>query len=239
MGTRKTKPSSESPKAALLRRLSKQTSAELLKLLDAAYDRLDQRQRQSVFGDHLEALRPPLAGGGQQLLREIKRFHRDSLAGKYYAPFMWDSKTYMNVPRETEAWFEELGRLLLASIHLTEQRQPAGAVLCFRLLYELIEALDDGVEIVFAHELGSWMIPVEERKAIAAYLKSLAPIASPEEYATVAIPLIKRDSHSSFADRVYTLAMRAANKAQKAHLTAEIDRERIPTAPDQPRRGRR
>ena len=232
MGTRKTKTSGTSPKAVLLRRLSEQPSGVLLELLGAAYETLDQRQRQSVFGDYLRPETPPAAGDGKALLRDIKRFHRDSLAGKYYAPFLWDSKTYRNVPPETEAWFDAMGKFLLDSIQLTQRGQHADAVACFRVLYQLIDALEHGDEIVFAHELGSWMIPVEERKTIAAYLKSLAAIASPEDFVAVAVPLIKRDSSHSFADRVYVTAMRVANKAQKSHLTAEIERQQVPTKPD-------
>jgi hypothetical protein len=232
MGMPRTKRSGSRSKAALLRRLSKRSPAELLELLGAAYEVLDQRQRGNVFGQHLQAETSPAAGDGQRLLREIRRFHRASRAGEYYAPFMWDSKTYRNVPPETEAWFDEMGKFLLVSTQLAQQGQPAGAVACFRLLYELIEALEDGDEIVFAHELGSWMIPVDERKCIAAYLRALAAIASPEEYAAVAVPLIKRDSHNSFADRVYAVAMRAANKAQKTYLAAELERQRIPLEPD-------
>jgi IS1 family transposase len=55
-------------------------------------------------------------------------------------------------------------------------------VACLRLLYERIGVIETGDEIVFADELGSWMIPVDERKVIGAYLKSLAATASPERY---------------------------------------------------------
>ena len=231
MGTRKAKTPVASPNAVLLRRLAEQPSGVLLGLLGAAYEALDQRQRQSVFGDYLRPETPP-AGDGKRLLRAIKRFHGDSLAGKYYAPFMWDSKSYMNVPHETEAWFDKMGKFLMDSVQLSQQGQHVEAVACFQVLYELIDALEDGDEIVFAHELGSWMIPVEERKTIAAYLKSLAAIASPEDYATVAVSLLKRDSRQSFADGVYVSAMRAAKKAQKVYLAAEIERQRVPTKPD-------
>ncbi len=236
MGTRKTNTPAASPKAILLQRLSEQPAGVLLGLLDAAYEALDERQRQRVFSDYLRPDTPPAAGDGKRLLRAIKRFHGDSLAGKYYAPFMWDSKSYMNVPHETEAWFDKMGKFLLDSVQLSQQGQPVEAVACFRVLYELIDALEDGDEIVFAHELGSWMIPVEERKTIAAYLKSLAAIASPEDYAAVALSLLKRDSYHSFADGVYASAIRAANKAQKAHLAAEIERHQVPTKPDKSRR---
>ena len=75
------------------------------------------------------------------------------------------------------------------------------------------------------------MIPDGEKKAIAAYLKSLAIIAAPEDYAAIAAPLIKRDSRQSFADQVYASAMRTASKAHKACLTLELERQQVPSGP--------
>jgi len=168
---------------------------------------------------------------GKKMLRAIRKFRRDSLAGKYYAPFNVNSRNWMHIPAETEAWFDQLGQFLAESIQLSQRGEHPQAVACFGLLYELIAAMEEGREIVFADELGSWMIPGDEKKAIAAYLKSLAIIAAPEDYAAVAVPLIKRDSRQSFADQVYVSAMRAASKAQKACLTLELERQQVPTGP--------
>jgi hypothetical protein len=140
-----------------------------------------------------------------QLLRAVKRFQRESLTGVYYAPFNMNSKNYRDIPKETERWFQRLANLLRASTQLTRQKEHAQAVACFRILYGLIHAMENGEEIVFAEELGSWMIPGDEKKFIAAYLKSLAKVATPEEFAQIAIPLIRRDSHISFSIRCIAL----------------------------------
>lgn len=166
-----------------------------------------------------------------KLLHAIKRFHRASLAGEYYAPFNVNSKNWMHIPRETQAWFERLGALLQASAGLTKQKEYSHAIACFEILYELIERMERGQEIVFADELGSWMIPGDEKKFIAAYLKSLAAIATPEEFTARALPLIRRDSHNSFADQVYHSAIRVATKSQKALLQKEIERQNIKIGP--------
>jgi hypothetical protein len=224
-------------KDTLMQRISKQPASTLLELLNAAYEVMNQRQRKAVFGQYAVPEKPAYTDG-KKLLRAIKKFQQDSLAGKYYAPFNVNSKNWMRIPDETEAWFAQLGQFLTdtRSVQLTGQGQHAEAVACFGVLYELIAAMEDGEEIVFADELGSWMIPVDEKKTIAAYLKSLAAIASPEQYATVAVPLIKRDSRQSFADKVYASALRAANKAQKAHLLAEIERQQVKAGPTGPQR---
>ena len=87
--------------------------------------------------------------------------------------------------------------------------------------------MEAGEEIVFADEIGSWMIPGDEKRYIAAYLKSLATTATPEAFAAVVLPLLRRDSHQSFTGQVYQSAIRVATKEQRAYLEAEVERQRI------------
>ena len=89
--------------------------------------------------------------------------------------------------------------------------------------------MEQGEEIVFADELGSWMIQGDQKAYVAAYLTSLAAIATPEEFATAAVWLIKRDSYQSFSDQVYPTALRLANDTQKEHLEAELQCRQIRT----------
>lgn len=217
-------------KIRLFEFLSTQDSSVLLALLSKAFDTLDYDQRQQVFGQCTRSQSFPLAQvQGELLLAEVEEFRRESLAGRYWAPFNMNSKNFMHVPEETKEWFERLGDFLEASGQLTVQGDHEHAVACFGVLYELIEAMESGDEIVFAEELGSWMIPTDERQAIAAYLTSLAATATPKAFTAVALPLIRRDSRQSFADQVYTAATAVASAAQKAHLEAEIQRQGIRT----------
>jgi hypothetical protein len=148
----------------------------------------------------------------------------------YYAPFNINSKNWMHVPEETKEWFEELGDLLQSSVQLTVQNDHLHAVACFGILYQLIEAMENGEEIVFSDEIGSWMIPGDEKECIAAYMTSLAATATPEEFTTTALPLLRRDSWQSFSTQAYPSAIRAADKAQREYLEAEIKRQKIRTA---------
>jgi len=166
---------------------------------------------------------------GQKLLKEIKKFHQESFGGVYYAPFNVNSKNFSYIPEETEEWFDRMGELLEASAKLTWQGEHLKAVECFKLLYELIEAMESGKEIVFADEYGSWMIPGDEKKSIKAYLSSLAKVTTPDEFAASAAPLIKRDSRQSFYTEAYAVALRVANREQRARLQAEIERQKIRT----------
>jgi curved DNA-binding protein CbpA len=213
-------------KRQLFEVLKKQNSADLLSLLQAAYDELNASQRRRVFGEFAQRSKPSTVEG-QKLLKEIRKFHKESFDGVYYAPFNINSKNWTHIPEETEEWFDRVGALLEASAKLTEQGEHSKAVECFNLLFELIEAMESGDEIVFADEYGSWMISGDEKKCVKAYISSLAATTSPEEFVAATTPLIKRDSHQSFYTKAYTAALSVANKEQRAHLQEEIKRQNI------------
>jgi hypothetical protein len=215
-------------KTRLFQFLSTQDSPFLLDLLSASYDEMNYDQRQAVFWRISQTL-PIAPVEGETLLAEVEQFHRESLASAYYEPFDINSKNWTYVPEETKEWFERLGDLLQASAQLTAQGDHLHAVACFGILYELIDAMESGKDIVFADEIGSWMIPGDEKQYIAAYMTSLAATATPEEFTGAAIPLIRRDSWQSFATQTYHSTIRVANEAQKAHLESEIQRQKIRT----------
>jgi hypothetical protein len=216
-------------KTQLFQFLSTQAASSLLDLLSTAYDQMNIDQRRWVFGKLVDEL-PPAPVDGEVLLDEVELFQRESLAGIYYEPFDINSKNWTYIPEETEEWFERLGDLLKASCQLTTQGDHLHAVACFGILYELIDTMERGEEIVFGDEIGSWMIPGDEKQYIAAYMTSLAATTTPEEFAAAALPLIRRDSYHSFAAQAYPSAVRTANEAQKAYLEVEIQCQNIRTA---------
>jgi hypothetical protein len=217
-------------KIRLFEYLEEKDSSVLLNILKAAYDEMTINQRRVVFGIFVEEI-PPASIDGEILLEEITIFHTESLDGVYYAPFDINSKNFMDIPEETEEWFEKLGDFLESSSQLTIQGHHSLAIQCFELLYELIDEMESGEEIVFADELGGWMIPGDEKKFITAYLTSLSAITTPEEFTEKALPLIRQDSYESFANKVYTTAINIAKEKQKAYLKAEIKRQNIKTRP--------
>jgi hypothetical protein len=210
--------------------LKNQESETLLELLQAAYDEMSTSQRQTVFGVFCKKSRPPTADG-KKLLRAVKKFHKDSFDGVYYAPFGINSKNFMHIPEETEEWCNRISELLEDSTKLSRQGEHSIAVECFRLLNELIEAMNSGAEIVFAHELGSWMIPFDEKETIKAYATSLAATATPEEFTKATLPIIRSDSIFSFSNKAYSLIIGVASKDQRAHLDSEIKKQKIRIKP--------
>ena len=215
-------------KEQLFQYLLSQDISALLKLLDSAYDQMNIEQRGHVFGKTMLEV-PPEPVNGDELLDQIEDFSRESLSGYYYVPFNINSKNFMDVPEETEQWFEQIGDFLKASLQLTLHSNHLHATSCFRELYSLIDKLEYGDEIVFGDEIGSWMIPGDEKEYLAAYLTSLAAVSSPEEFAEVTIHLLQRDSRNSLAGQVYTSAQKVANDVQRAHLAAEVKRLKIRT----------
>lgn len=161
--------------------LRHQPPSTLLALLQQAYRQLTVAQREQVFYALYKSL-PASAVNGEELFQQISRFHHDSVAGKYYAPFELHAKNVSHVPENTTAWFDALNDFLAESATLTAHGEHAVAVECFGLLYQLIEHMEDGDEIVFADEVGSWMIPGDEKSYLAAYLSSLAAVTTPEVF---------------------------------------------------------
>lgn len=210
-------------KETLFQQLQRQKKAVLLELLDGAYEAMTPSQRRQIFS-HLLKRVPPAAIDGKSLLEQVQQFDQASRAGEYYAPFNVNSKNFMEIPEETSAWFARLGDLLQDSSRLTAQSDHEQAVACFQILYRLIDVMESGEDIVFADELGSWMIPGDEKQYIDAYLASLAAIATPEQFAEQALPLVHRDSYSSLIHQVYQTACKLASPAQKEQLQAEVKR---------------
>jgi hypothetical protein len=221
-------------KTRLFERLSTQDLSTLLGLLQVAYDVMTRDQREAVFGRYVEAAPPAAveAVEGATLLEEVEVFHEESLAGAYYVPFAINSKNYRHIPDETKVWYRRLGDFLAASCRLTAQGEHQYVASCFRILYDLIDAMEVGQELVFGDEIDSWMIPGNEQEFIAAYLTSLAATATPKGFTTAALPLIRRDRTQSFTTQAFPCAIRVATEEQRAHLDAEIQRQQVPTGPE-------
>jgi len=202
-----------------------QKPRELIKLLDDCYSCMKIRDIKNVFGHIEDKFIKKSNGDGKAILKKVQKFQKDSLQGVYYAPFDINSKNFMNIPEETDMWFENLAEFLTESSRLSMQCDHVNAVKCFEILFELIDKMCD--EIVFADELGIWMLPIKMEPCITAYFKSAAAILNPKEYAKTVLPVIRQDSCASFCNKAYEKANRAANTQQKIALEENIIRNNI------------
>jgi hypothetical protein len=210
--------------------LQKQKKAVLLGYLRAAFGAMNAEQRRAVFADAVR--KPPQAAvDGEQLWGEIDQFRRDSLARQYYAPFNMDSRNWRHIPEKTREWCHRFAGFAEGASRLSARGDHAQAIRSFGVLYELLGDMEMGREIVFAEEVGSWLIPGDQKAWLKAYLTSLAAAATPEQFTQAVIPLLERDSIQSFSNQAYASALRVANKEQKAHLRAEVQRRDIRTGP--------
>jgi len=140
-----------------------------------------------------------------------------------------NSKNFSHIPEETSQWFEKLDYLLKSSSQLSKQNEAVIAIECFKKLYDLVEHLLNGEDIVFAEEVGMWLLPGDEKVYITAYLTSLATTTTPELFTEAALPLVWRDSTESFCNKVYVTTKKIASAEQIAHLTAELRHQKIRT----------
>ncbi len=196
--------------------LAKQKKGVLLDYLRTAFGEMTAKQRRNVFSDAVD--RTPKTVDGGELLQEIEEFHRASLAGDYYAPFMINSKNWTHVPEETEQWCDLFAGFVAKASRLTARRKHEQAVACFALLFELFDAFNSGKEIVFAEEVGSWMIPTQEKVWIKDYLTSLAATSTPEAFTAAVLPMLRSDKFQSDSAQVARSARAVATPEQKAHL---------------------
>jgi len=216
-------------KERLFEYLETQEETRLLELLNSAFDRMNTNQRQEVFGEIIKKEVPPPIIDGEYLLFTIKDFYQSSIAGHFYAPFEINSKNFSHIPEETDEWFDKITGYLEDSSRLSDQGDHEMAVQCFKLLHELIDKMEDGEEIIFADEYGTWMITGDEKWFVKSYLTSLSKISTPKEYTKDSIPLIKRDSYESFHNKVYSTAIKIANKDQKVYLKKEVKKQQVRT----------
>jgi hypothetical protein len=210
--------------------LKQQDANVLLGLLGNCFDAMSMQNIRDVFYHLEDKFVSQFPTDGNTVLENIQTFQKKSLQGDYYAPFDINSKNCMDIPEETEMWFEKLAELLLECTRLSAQGDHTIAVECFNKLFELMDQMESGNdEIIFADEYGMWMLPIYKKQYIKAYLESSAKILNPEEYVETILPLLSRDSRESCHNKIYENAIRTANTKQKTLLDEHIIKNKIKT----------
>lgn len=202
---------------------------ELIQLLDDAFINMKESIKREVFGSiykaHTKNERTPAT-----LLTDIKNFYRKSINGYYYAPFNINSKNFSHIPEETEDWFDEVSSYLDFTSELVMEEQYESAKSCFKILFELIEKMNDGEAIVFADEVGDWMIHAEKDHHENYIIALTHTTKTVEEYVETLIPLLKEDSYFSFSNKVYQKVKRHATAEQLAAIEKAIKEKSIKTS---------
>lgn len=119
------------------------------------------------------------------LLHAVRRFHRESLAGRYYQDFNVNSRNFMEKSRGTELFIAEHSRLLDACMKADRRGDVEVVREGLRLLIDLMRQIDECRDdiIFFADEAGSWQVGMDWKKVLPVWFRSLAPGADPYDWA--------------------------------------------------------
>lgn len=131
--------------------------------LDRAIDMLPDEAFSELIADYVH-LKDVLADERTRpdLLRTIRQFHRDSLAGRYYQDFMVNSRNFMEMSRGTEIFIAEHSRLVEACLRAEQAGDLETAAEGLGLLIDLMREIDCCQRDItfFADEPGSWQVGV-------------------------------------------------------------------------------
>jgi hypothetical protein len=206
----------------ILRKLKKDA---LLHVLRAAYESLPASRVVSVFGAYVDLTTCETSTPSRKsvaphrLLEAVHRFHADSLAGHYYESFRVNARNFMEQSAGTALWIRKCNQFFEQCVALSHQGHHAEVRMAMDLLFALLEQIDTGSDdiIFFADEAGSWQVGIDDEKVLPVYLRSLAAVAEPEEYAARAKKVI--EGHGAYnAETFFKAARKAANAAQRATL---------------------
>ncbi|MET4693624.1 hypothetical protein [Endozoicomonas lisbonensis] len=213
----------------LFKILSKKKKADLLMLLNSAWHVMGTNQRGEVFSAVVgeEQYDFPAAG---DTVAAVKEFYDQSLAGDYYAPFDVNSKNFMDVPEETDAWFAHLDTLFIECTKLSRQGEYSAALEGFDMLYELTDAVDSGESIIFADEAGMWMFGGDEKTYYTAYLKAAASELDDDEFVEKALGVLQVDSIKSGMLKLYGVVKKLATSGQMEMIDAEVESRKLKVA---------
>ena len=192
----------------------------LLVWLDRAIDLLPEQAFPELIANYVH-LKDIVSDGRTppDLLHTIRRFHRESMAGRYYQDFMVNSRNFMEKSRGTQNFIAEHSRLIDACMKAEQagEREATGEGL--GLLIDLMRQIDRcEVDIVFfADEAGSWQIGVNWKQVLPAWFRCLSPGAEPHEWAEAVVNAIN-DFATQHADAILATARDGATPNQREAL---------------------
>lgn len=117
------------------------------------------------------------------LLSVIRRFHQESVGGRYYQDFDVNSRNYLEESRGTETFIAEHARLIEACLKADGDVETVREGL--RLLIDLMRRIDQCRDdiVFFADEAGSWQVGVDWKTVLPVWFRSLSPGAIPYDWA--------------------------------------------------------
>ena len=193
--------------------------------LDRAIDMLPDEAFPELIADYVH-LSEVLADENTcpDLLRTVRQFHRDSLAGRYYQDFRVNSRNYMEKSRGTETFIAEHSRLVEACLRAEQNGEFETAAEGLELLIDLMRGIDQGRDdiVFFADEAGSWQVGVPWDRVLPAWFRSLSPTTEAYEWAETVVDALN-DFASYQMDEILAAAREAATAEQRDALAEYED----------------
>ena len=146
--------------------------------LDRAIDLLPDDAIPELIADYVH-LRDVLTHEATQpdVLRAIREFHRESMAGRYYQSFNVNSRNSTEKSRGTEIFIADHSRLVEACLRAERSGDLETAAEGLELLVALMREIDrcERDIVFFADEAGSWQVGVLWDRVLPAWFRSLSP----------------------------------------------------------------
>ena len=158
------------------------------------------------------------------LLKNVRRFRDRSLAGAYFESFNVNSRNFMDKSRGTDTWIAEFLRLMTRCASTAATKEPLLVRTAFEMLFNLLLEVDECRDdiIFFADEGGSWQVPVMWGEVLPAWFRTLAPTASPADYASGVRATISYFAHYE-VEPLMAAALETATAEQWAVLAQLAD----------------
>jgi len=201
--------------------IQKLSRDDLINLLDRAIEYLPKTRLPKVFTDHFgkeKRTKTRSEPKPNDILSEIKNFHKASFSGKYYESFNVNSKNYMNQSSGTKKWIYECNRLLNLCVTMLPNSCKSLRE-GMSLLFELLHYIDDGYDdiVFFADEGGSWQVGIDWDKVLTAWFKCLSETSGPDEFVQETVKII--DNFVSYDRKKYLkIAHKNATSIQRKVL---------------------
>ncbi len=166
-------------------------------MLDEAIEHLSPGDLEEVVRPYLDlqrVQRTTRAGEMDRLVDRVRAFANATRAGEYYESFDVDSRNYTKLSRGTLAWISAHCRLLDQCVAEVGRGDGAEVLAAMDLLFGLLQHLDEcGDEVLFfADEGGSWLVGVDWRKVLPAWLQVLSEVTDPEGFASAVVERHRR-----------------------------------------------
>lgn len=197
---------------------------ELRVWLDRAIDMLPNDAFPELIADYVH-LRDVLADENTRpdLLRTVRQFHRDSLAGRYYQDFMVNSRNYLEKSRGTATFIAEHSHLVKACLRAEQNKELETAAEGLGLLIDLMREIDrcERDVVFFADEAGSWQVGVPWDRVLPAWFRSLSPTTEAYEWAETVVDAL--DDFAGYQMDEMLETAREAGTAEQREALAEYE----------------